>query len=79
MMWHVMKQHKKFHLWFRFARRKVMPWLVLVTSTLKLAWVCGTAQTKEQIRLMTAIAHIDFAPWFALAQEIVDDLPYWFY
>jgi hypothetical protein len=74
-----MKRHKSFYLWFRFARRKAMPWLVLTSYTLNLTWVCGSEHTKEQARLMTALAKINFAHWFELAQEIIDDLPYWFY
>ncbi|MBD2033463.1 hypothetical protein H6F76_00065 [Leptolyngbya sp. FACHB-321] len=74
-----MKWHRRFHLWFRLARRKVTPWLVLVIATLKLTWTCGAEHTKEQARLMTALTKIGFVSWFELAQEIVDDLPYWFY
>jgi|GEM_PF-4959484 hypothetical protein len=74
-----MKWHKRFPLWFRLARRKATPWLVLALSTLKLTWTCGAEHTKEQARLMTALTKISFVHWFELAQEIVDDLPYWFY
>ncbi|WP_277881735.1 hypothetical protein [Phormidium sp. FACHB-592] len=44
-----------------------------------MTWTCGAEHTKEQARLMTALTKIDFVSWFELAQEVVDDLPYWFY
>lgn len=74
-----MAWHKSVYLWFRFARRKALPWLVLTLSTLKLLWFCGSEHQKEQVRLMTALININVVHWLELAQEIVNELPYWFY
>ncbi|NJP11335.1 MAG: hypothetical protein HC866_19200 [Leptolyngbyaceae cyanobacterium RU_5_1] len=56
-----------------------MPWMVLAIATLKLTWLCGIERTTEEARLMSALTRIDLTYWFELAQEIIDDLPYWFY
>lgn len=57
--------------WFRFWRRKTYPWAILVIATCKLVHLRGIEQGREKVRLMTALAKIDFVAVYAFMNDLL--------
>jgi vacuolar-type H+-ATPase subunit D/Vma8 len=74
-----MKGYNRLQAWVQWVRHRVWLWMVLTIASVKLPWLCGIERTKEQADLAIVLTQINLARWLELAQEVVDDLPYWFY
>lgn len=56
---------------FRLFRRKTYHWMILASATCKVIYLCGTQQDKEKIRLMVALAKIDFVKFYAFINDLL--------
>lgn len=61
----------KTSVWFRLFRRKTYHWMILVIATCKVIYLCETQQDKEKIRLMVALAKIDFVKFYAFMNDLL--------
>ena len=57
--------------WLRFFRRKTYPWIILVITAYKLVYLCGNEQEREKVRLMIALARIDFVAVYAFMNDLL--------
>jgi len=58
-------------IWFRLFRRQTYPWTMLAIATCEVIYLCGTQQDKEKIRLMVALAKIDFVKFYAFINDLL--------
>jgi hypothetical protein len=57
--------------WVRLFRRKIYSWATLAIAAYKLVYFCGTEQDKEKVRLMMALAKIDFVTVYAFMNDLL--------
>lgn len=62
---------KKPFIWFRLFRRQTYHWMILAIAACKVIYLCGTQQDKEKIRLMVALAKIDFVKFYAFMNDLL--------
>lgn len=58
-------------IWFRFFRRKTYPWTTLAIAACKVVYSCGIERDKEQVRLMVALARINFVGVLEFMNELL--------
>ncbi|MBW4662816.1 MAG: hypothetical protein KME01_01215 [Chroococcus sp. CMT-3BRIN-NPC107] len=63
--------YKTSFVWFRFFRRKTYSWMILAIAACKVVYLCGTAQDKEKVRLIIALAKIDFVKFYAFMNDLL--------
>lgn len=61
----------KTSVWFRLFRRQNHPMIILAIAACKVIYLCGTQQDKEKIRLMVAVAKIDFVKFYAFMNDLL--------
>ncbi len=61
----------KTSVWFRLFRRQNYDWMILVIATCKVIYLGVTQQNKEKIRLMVALAKIDFVKIYAFMNDLL--------
>lgn len=62
--------HKPPRTWFRLARRKTYPWLVLLIAVWQVTY-CNSERNQANVRLMAALIKIDFVRVMALINELL--------
>ncbi|OKH13373.1 hypothetical protein NIES592_15030 [Fischerella major NIES-592] len=57
--------------WWRLFRRKIHPWITLVTAGCKIIYSCGIEQDQEKVRFLLAITKIDFVGVYQLLNDLL--------
>jgi hypothetical protein len=57
--------------WFRFFRRKTHFWIALAIAASQFVCSCGTARDREKVRMMLALARINFVGVLEFMNELL--------
>lgn len=62
--------YKSPFVWLRFFRRKTSPLMTIAIATGKVIYSRGTEQNREKVRLIIAMAKIDFVKFYAFMNDL---------
>ncbi len=57
--------------WLRYFRRKTYPWIIIAIATSRFTYLDATEKEREKVRLMMALAKIDFVKFYAFINDLL--------